>query len=186
MKKRVFFFLVLCSVFALASLAHAHKPHEHGRANMNIAVDGAQVTILLESPLTDLLSFGHAPATPEQRAQAREMVIRMHQEELFRLTPAAECRLERVALASELLDADLLDPNIPFDPDKSIVHCSDATCGDLDGEFVFMCGRPENLNSVDVLFFSAWPKIKRIRVQAVTPSGQRSANLTPRRNQVTW
>jgi len=186
MKKILLFLFVLCSASALVSLAHAHKAHEHGRANMNIAVDGAQVTILLESPLQSLLSFGHAPATPEQRTQVREMAIRMHQEELFRLTPAAECRLERVALAAEVLGADLLDPNIPFSPDEGIVQSSEATCDDLDAEFLFVCGKPENLNSVDVLLFSAWPKIERIRVQAVTPKGQRSANLTPRRNQVKW
>jgi len=189
MIKNSIFFSVLSSLLFLSSPAFAHKAHEHGVAKVNIAVDGAQVTIFLESPLVDLLSFGHAPATLEQCEQVKEMARRMHQSVLFRLTPAAECRLERVALASEVLAADLLDPNISLPvlcPGQSAAQSSGEVCNDLHVEFTFICGKPENLSSVNVLLFNDWPKLTRIDAQAVTPKGQRSASLTPKRHLVSW
>ena len=190
MKRLVWVCSVLCLLLLPVPLASAHKAHEHGRAKVNIVVDGSLVSIGLESPLDSLLSFEHVPATFEQRKQVKEMARRMHQAEtLFQLTPAAECRLERVALASEILDPVLLDPNIPLDPaqaDKSKAQSGKAEHADLDAEFFFTCGKPENLNSVNVLLFSVWPKMERIAVQAVTPKGQRAANLTPGRHLVSW
>jgi len=55
MIKNSIFFGLLCSLLFLAPFAHAHKAHEHGRAQMNIAVDGAQVAIYLESPLDNVV-----------------------------------------------------------------------------------------------------------------------------------
>ena len=181
--------LMMALMAALITLAHAHKAHEHGAAKVNIAVDGSQVNIALESPLDNLLPFEHSPVTLEQRKQVKDMAIRMHRETLFQLTPAAECRLEKVTLASEVFDAALLDPNISLDPDRADDEKGQSSKeghGDLDAEFFFVCGKPENLNSVGILLFSAWPKMERIRVQAITPRGQRSASLTPRRNQMKW
>ena len=182
--------LALSLVYFLISPARAHKAHDHGRAKINIAVDGAQVTILLESPLDNILSFEYAPVTLEQREQVKEMARRMHQaESLFRLTPAAQCRLERVTLASEVLDAALLDPNIPLDlaqTGKNMAQSGKGEHSDLDAEFSFICDKSEHLNSVDILLFSVWPKMEKIAVQATTPKGQRFVNLTPKRNQVKW
>ena len=196
MKRIIFFLSLLCFVPSLLPFAHAHEAHEHGAAKVNIAVDGAQVSITLESPLDNLLAFEHRPATQEQRGKVREMARRMHQAEtLFQLTPAAECRLEKVRLASEKLDATLLDPNIPLEPAPADggkgqsgkgKKAAKEEHGDLDADFVFKCAKPENLNSVDVLLFSAWPKIKKIEARAVTPKGQSAAGLTAKKHMIAW
>ena len=200
--KKMFCFLVwLCAIPAVFSLAAAHEAHEHGAAKMNIAVDGAQVSISLESPLVNFLPFEHIPATWEQRKQVKDMSGRMHRaEELFRLSPAAECRLREVSLESEKLDAALLDPAIPLDPAKSEsgreqnmqeqsgeeTKTGKEEHGDLDADFVFQCAKPEKLNSVDILLFTAWPGLEKIAVQAITPKGQRAARLTAKKHLVSW
>jgi hypothetical protein len=190
-KKTVLCLNMLCPLLMLLPLAHAHEAHEHGAAKMNITVDGAQVNISLESPLANLLSFEHVPATPEQRAQVRDMARRMHQAEtLFQFTPAAECRLEKVRLASEKLDAALLDPNASLDPTQTGggkgKKAAKEEHGDLDADFLFTCAKPEKLHSVDVLLFTAWPRLKRIEAQAVTPKGQRAARLSAKRHVLSW
>ena len=187
---------MLCLVPYLLSPAYAHEAHEHGAAKLNVAVDGEQVSIGLESPLANLLPFEHVPATPGQRRQVREMARRMHQAEtLFHLTPSAECRLEKVTLASERFDAALLDPNIPpeaaraggsKEPGGKGKKPAEEKHGDLDAEFVFVCAKPENLYSVEILLFSAWPRLQKMEAQAVTPKGQRAASLTCKKNVLSW
>ena len=176
---------MLCSrsAFAVSAFSGTANSGVHG-----IYLQFRGVSPLLLQAYTAHLGFEHAPVTPEQREQVREMARRMHQAEaLFLLSPAAECRLERVLLTSDVLDAALLDPSIPLDSVQASEGQADTGGhGDLDAKFFFICGKPENLNSLDVLLFSAYPGMKRISAQAVTPKGQRSANLTPRRNQVKW
>ena len=198
MKRMALCLGALCLAPFLISLAHAHKDkaHQHDAANVNIAVDGARVHIVLESPLANLLPFEHAPATLEQRQEVKEMARRMHQAEtLFQLTPAAECRLENVRLASEKLDAALLDPNSPLEPAQAAggkgqrgkgKKAAKEEHGDLDADFLFTCAKPDKLNSVDVLLFAAWPGLKRIEAQAVTPKGQRAAKLTAKKHLISW
>jgi hypothetical protein len=109
---------------------------------------------------------------------------------LFQFTPAAECRLEKVRLASEKLDAALLDPNAPLDPARTDggkgKKAAKEEHGDLDADFLFTCAKPEKLNSVDVLLFTAWPGLKRIETQAVTPKGQRAVRLTAKKHMLSW
>jgi hypothetical protein len=196
MKKMVFLLILLCSLctlLAIIPLAFGHKAHKHGAAKMNMAVDGARVSMDLECPLADILPFEHSPVTIEQQEQVKAMAGRMRQAEtLFQLTPAAECRLEKVTLASDKLDPALLDPQAAVseapagDGQEQNEEAAEEEHGDLDAEFIFMCLSPANLNSVDVLLFSAWPDLKTIEVQAITPKGQRAAKLTPKKNRISW
>ena len=59
--------LAACAALLAASPAVAHGPHEHGAARLNVAVDGAVVSIDLESPHANALPFEHASTTPAQR-----------------------------------------------------------------------------------------------------------------------
>jgi len=181
----------LCFLTAPLVSAHAHKAHEHGAAKLTIAVDGAKVSIGLESPLDNLLGFEHAPTTPDQRKRVKDMAVRMHQaEKLFQLTPAAECRLESVRLSSEKLDPALLDPKMPLEPAPAGSGAGKKAAkeehGDLDADFLFICAKPADLNSVEVLLFTAWPGMKKIDARAVTPKGQRAAGLSAKKRAISW
>ena len=186
-------FIILIALGWLPNLAQAHEAHEHGAAKLNIAVDGARVSLGLESPLANLLPFEHRPATPGQREQTRDLAFRLRQaENLFKLTPAAECRLTKVELESENLEPELLDPEATLfqavaddggDKSKAEEH---EEHGDLDADFTFLCAKPENLKGVDVLLFEAWPKIEKIEARAATPKGQRGATLSAQKHLFSW
>ena len=197
MPERVFF---LCLLYVLLlpmiPFVYAHEAHEHGAAQLNIAVDGAQVSISLESPLANLLPFEHIPTTAEQKKQVKNMARRMRQAAtLFQLTPAAECRFVMATLASDKLDAELLDPTIPLesaraDEGKAQSGKEKKTAkeehGDLDANFSFICAKPNDLNSVDIRLFAVWPNLEKIEVRAATPKGQRAAGLTAKKHVVSW
>lgn len=63
-------FIVLCAAAGVASAEDVRQldAHEHGAASLNIAVDGDQLLIELESPAANIVGFEHAPNDDQQRA----------------------------------------------------------------------------------------------------------------------
>lgn len=210
MKRTIF--LATCAALLAAVPALAHGPHEHGAANLNVAVDGSAVTIDLESPLANALPFEHTPSTPTQRETVQNMAATLHKaENIFILPSAAQCRLKEVTLESAALPAELLAASHAQHPAKSehgdhAAHGADRVAGkpehadhadhapdateaahaDLDASFVFECANADALKSMDVNLFAAWPALHELRVQLVSPTGQHAAELTAKAHTLKW
>jgi hypothetical protein len=123
--------LLTCApAFALGAEAHVH-----GQASLDVAVDGATLTLMLEAPADSLTGFEHAPGTDEEHATTAKMKeILTHADRLFLTTAAAECKLASVELHSLLL-GEAPEPG----------HEGHA---DLDGTFVMKCAHPEQLHDL--------------------------------------
>ena len=108
-------FVLFFPVFSLLALpVWGHGPHEHGVARLNVALEGQRLSIELDSPLANLLSFEHAPRTDPQQNEVRAMAARLRRAEtLFVPSGAASCRLASVALESGSLPGNLLDSAAP-------------------------------------------------------------------------
>ena len=194
MNKCIFSVTLFCFI-ALSSPAIAHGPHEHGVARKDVAVDGSVVEIGLESPLANALAFEHAPRTDTEREAVRSMAATLRNaENIFVLPAAAQCRLTSVSLCSGQLPPELLgektSPQTPpvesRDADGKREHENHAEHGDLDAAFVFTCARPEALHGMDVRLFSAWPALRELHVQMVTPVGQRAGELNDESHALAW
>jgi hypothetical protein len=190
----VSFAAALCAMILVspALSAPAHGPHEHGAARLDLAVEGASVTITLESPLANFLSFEHAPRTERQKEDARALVARLQQADgLFRLSGAAGCRLEKVTLEAEALEEILRESSSPGAArgggDEHAEHDGEeGEHSDLDAEYSFRCARPEVLHELEVALFSVWPGLRELDVRTVTPAGQGAAELTPEQPVIRW
>lgn len=157
----------------LPLLAHATGAHTHGIAKLQVAVDGATLTLALESPLDNLLGFEHLPRTEKQKAAVRAMSERLNQPgNLFLTTAAARCEPVSTKLESPVLEA-AKTPN------------GDGHA-DLDGEFVFKCAQPGELRGIDVKLFEAFPHLRRLDVQVVGARGQTAGRLTPAQRSISW
>ena len=192
--------LAACAALLAASPAVAHGPHEHGAARLNVAVDGAVVSIDLESPLANALPFEHAPTTPAQREAVQNMAATLHRaENIFIFPAAAQCRLKDVSLQSEALPAELLAANPAQQThaadqahadndshDNHDNHAAEAEHADMDASFTFECARPDALTGMDVALFSAWPALRELRVQLVSPAGQHAAELNDKAHTLKW
>lgn len=153
----------------------AADAHVHGKAALQLAIDGNRLQINLQSPLETLLGFEHMPRTPQQKTAVKAMENALRQaERLFRPTPAAACRLQSVALDSAVLGQD-----------KHPAHPHQAHA-DLDGEFVFSCGRVDALRDLEVNLFDAFPGLRELKAEAVTPRGQTAATLTSGQRRIGW
>lgn len=143
-----------------AHKGHSHKPHVHGLATLNVAVDGATLTVLLETPLDSLLGFEHRPRTAAQR-QAAEAVAQQLQQPAAWLRPdaAAQCTLTGTELG---LDA--LQPLQPGGKDND--HA------DVDATYTYTCAQPARLASLQLGLFDQFKRLQRIDAQVAGAQGQ--------------
>jgi len=168
-----------------STFAWGHGAHEHGVAQLDIALDGTELQIELDTPAVNLLGFEHAPRDARQEAVLGEAVDDLRDgARLFSLTPEARCVLRDARILSSLLpDDDGHDEgdHHAHDPD---VHGGDGHDGD-DHVDVFVawrfdCAAPAELGELGAqAFFERFPGTERLRVQAVTARGQTAAVLTP-------
>jgi hypothetical protein len=167
---------LLAAVLPLAAHeAGGHRQldaHVHGEALLDLAVEGPEVLIALTSPAANLVGFEHAPASEAERRRLSEALATLEQgEDLFRLTPAAECRLEEAVVETPLAGGE--------GHDHGHGHGNAEAHADVDATYRFTCARPDRLEGVEVGLFDTFPATARLRVQYVTEQGQSGADLTP-------
>ena len=163
---------------ALATLntAQAGKAHVHGVAKLDVAIEGNKLTVALESPLDSLLGFERAPRTDAERKAAADMLARLRSGgALFQADAAAQCVLSKAEVSAPVLEAVA----------KAAVPAVTTTSGkappnehaDLDASYEYTCAQPQQLRSLDLGLFDAFPRMQRIEVQVAGPQGQSKATL---------
>ncbi len=177
-------FASLLSLLAAASLPsaanaqHTHGAHEHGAAEVTVALDGQALVIELISPLDNLVGFEHAPANDTQRAALAEAGrLLSDADAMFALTAAAACRFEQ---------ADIESPWPMAAVAPAAGHADAAHAPPTRGEheevvvaYRYTCLQPAALQRIDVRAFARFPRLREIRAEHATARGQGAAVLTP-------
>lgn len=167
---------LLVAAPALAGQDHAHHAHVHGIAKLEVAVDGGNLSLHLESPMEGVLGFEHAPRNDKERAAVAEMRNKLADAgKLFAPTTAARCTLKSVQVEAPTLDAK---------PAASRNTASEHA--DLDADFLFVCAQPARLTGLDVRLFQAFPKMRRVEAQVVTAKGQKATRLSSKMRFLSW
>lgn len=153
-------------LLALAGTAvAAPHAHEHGVARLDVAVDGATLSIALDAPLDGFTGFERAPRTDAERRLAAEVLARLKDAAaLFRPDAAAGCSPTEVSV-----DAPALAPGAGPGGEHA----------DLDASYTFTCRSPQALRRIDLTLFDAFARLQRIEVQVAGARGQ--SKLTLRR-----
>ena len=154
--------MLLAHGLLASTLVCAAGAHEHGAVNLNVAVEGGKITLQMESPLENLLGFERAPRTDAERKSTAAMLTRLKAADtLFKIDPAAQCALASVELNSAALKLGTPEP-----------AAASGEHADLDATFVFTCQAGAKAGFIDVAFFDAFQRMRRIEVQVVTDKGQ--------------
>lgn len=160
-------------LFATTSLAWAGKAHQHGVAQLDVAVEPTRVALELDTPLDNLLGFERAPRTDAERAVVDKALARLRAPDgLFRIDSAAGCTLAKVSLVSAVLG--LAAPGV--DAAKA-AEAAKGEHAELNGRFEFTCKAGSRASFVEVNLFEAFAQLKRIELQLVLPRGQMKASL---------
>ena len=185
-----------CAVTVAALFWHAHAEaqgarrqhgtHAHGVSRLEVAVDGRELTLRLESPAEDVVGFEHAPRDARERdALARATATLKSADKLFQPSAEARCRLLEAAVTNDLEPAPAAPtaqaaptaPTAPAAPAKGA-----AAAGQDHAEFglaaTWSCEDASKLRHVDTTIFTAFPRMRRIDAQVATAAGQRSQALS--------
>jgi len=170
----------LSVTFALAP-AMAHEAHTHGIGKLDVAIEGATLSLHLDTPLANLVGFEHAARSDKDKKALRQMVAALNNAEaLFVTTPAAECHVISTKLKSSVLDEMEAKSTRKKTGQPKNAHA------DMDADYAFNCTHPEQLNDIDVKLFSTFGRFHQIDVQVVTPKRQSSRKLLPNRSRISW
>jgi hypothetical protein len=151
---------------ALGCPAH-EAAHVHGQVRLDVAVDGATLTLQMEAPLDSVLGFEHRARTPAERQAVAQMKAGLADTAaLFKPDAAAQCTAGPADLQSAL-----------FEPATGAAARGDEHM-DLDASYTFTCERPEQLKTVQLGLFERFTRIQRLDVQVATAQGQRKLTLT--------
>lgn len=132
-----------------AGAVHAHGPHVHGAAELDVAHDGHALTFFLRAPGASLLGFERAPKTDAERALLARL-RRDLQEPVSLLAPTSAA-------------------NCVAAPARAQFDGFDSTGGhaDIEAEIVFTCAAPEKLTGFSVPAFARYPALKSLKHKRV-------------------
>lgn len=177
-------FASLLALLAAASLPpgayaqHTHGAHEHGAAELTVALDGRELVVELISPLDNLVGFEHAPATDAQRAALAEAGRLLRDADaMFGVPAAAACGLEHADIDSPWPMA-VAAPAAEH-ADHAQARPTRADHEEVVATYRFTCARPAGLNRLEVRAFAQFPRLRELRVEHATARGQGAAVLTP-------
>ena len=153
---------LLCSAL-VASHAFAAGPHEHGVVKLDVSIEGTRVSLLMDSPLANLVGFERAPRTDAERQRVDTAISALQTvATMFRVDAAAGCTAGPVSMNASALESD---------------KGGDAAHADLDASYSFKCvkGAPAY---VDLRIFEAFPAVQRIDVQLQSGAKPTQRTLT--------
>ena len=167
-----------------------HDAHVHGIAALNLALEGQEVHVELDSPAANLVGFEHAPSSEADHAALDKAVATLKDgDRLFRFNAEARCRMEKADVTSALLDEEHDEHadkhSSDHDQEKKDGHDhekhedEEEAHSDIEAAYHFECDKPGKLTRLTVELFEAFPGTEKLKVQYVIESKQGAAELTP-------
>ena len=166
-----------------------HDAHVHGIGELNLALEGREVHVELDSPAANIVGFEHAPSSEADHAALDKAVATLKNgDQLFRFNKEAGCRLEDVQVASALIEEEH-EGHAKEDPDKHSHEekeghdheqdeHEDEVHSDIEAAYHFKCTEPDKIMQLSVEIFEAFPGTEKLKVQYVVESKQGAGELT--------
>ncbi|WP_345532572.1 DUF2796 domain-containing protein [Viridibacterium curvum] len=175
-------------LLTLSTTAFAAGGHSHGKAELDIALDGNTLTLALEAPLESLVGFERAPKNANEQERVKKAAEKLRAaDKLFVISADAACKLQSVKLASAVIDPALLgEAPAANAAGAKAAGAKEEGHADLDGEFVFRCDKPAAVKSVTVNLFDAFSLLQRVDARAASAKGQHAAKLNGKSRTLSW
>ena len=133
--------------------------HEHGGAKLNIAIDGKDATVELETPADGIVGFEHTAVTAadkkQQSAALDTLKNRIAEMVIFDRSIACTFTARKVAVEKD----------------------ADEDHSDVKAEFGVTCGKPPAGTTLRFGFSKIFPRIVDVEVQLLSDSEQTGAKI---------
>ena len=194
--KNIFIVLVCLFVsFQTSAQVRQKDSHEHGAANLMLAIEGDKLQIGIEVPSESLIGFEHFPKSRSDRENFNEAIkILSNPSKIFSTPDDAECLLTGLNVSQTLFSGEEEDEHghekkdeHGHDDHDEHGH-EDSEKGEIHSEFrsnySWNCLHTDEIDSIGNKLFSFFPRIEEIRVNWITTSGQGSLEIESGDNQI--
>jgi hypothetical protein len=133
------------------------QKHEHGKAELDAAVEGSTFTAELRIPADAIFGFERAPRTEKEKKTVADALTRLKSKaaELIALPAGSGCR---------------------FSPVEASVH-SEGGHQDVEATYTAKCDWALTEGQIGFAFGRFFPGIRELKIQLVTPNHQAAKTL---------
>ncbi|PAT41813.1 DUF2796 domain-containing protein [Vandammella animalimorsus] len=168
---------------------HAQRPHVHGVAHLDVALEGKQLLLELTSPQADITGFEHEARSKQDKEALRKARQQLKQAaSLFSPSAAAACELKKVDIDGLEHDHDHDHDDHPHGKKRDHDHDHDDKHehADVEVSYRFDCARPEALEAIEVQLAKTFTSLHTIEVQLAMPQGQFQRTLKSGQTRLSW
>lgn len=167
--------LLLCSPSNALS-QHSHAAHQHGIAQLAVAMDGSTLRIEFDSPLDNLVGFERPPRNAKEQQSLADADQTLRQaERLFVLPAAAACTVQQVQLTWPW----------PLNWGTAQSLKDGPQHSELEAVYELHCANAQALNTIEIKLFEAFPRLRTLRAESATEQGQKAVTLDRKRTTLT-
>ena len=153
--------------------------HEHGAAELTVALSGNEVAINLQTPAFNVLGFEYAPTSDAEKGLLEESVAVLEAGSLMQMNSDAQCTLTSATIQVDIADEEHEDEEYEDEEHSDDAH-EEETHSDIDVSYTLDCQQPDIIESLDAsALFEQFPNFEGIAVQWISDTQQSAANLTP-------
>ncbi len=198
MKNAALIFALLVPTAVFAQETRELGAHEHGHSALNIAIEGTQVAMELESPGADIVGFEYEAKTAEDRAKLDAAIAELSKPlSLFVLPAAAGCAVTSASAGlidehhgeDEAHDHDHDDAHKDHthedhaeenhaheEPDD---HAEDegAKHTEFHAEYLLSCTDPSAIDHIEFAYFETFPNALVVDVQMISDKGSQGFDV---------
>ncbi|MBR9871209.1 MAG: DUF2796 domain-containing protein [Gammaproteobacteria bacterium] len=166
--------ILTLGLYSVSTVAQQNlQAHQHGMAELQVAISGEQIDVLLLSPAYNLVGYEHPPRSAEQH-QTLESAVAWLKHTALVDTPHQQCTPEQSHVLTSWNDqhADHHGHGHDHDHDSS---------GHNDIEITqrLHCPGLSDINELQTELFDRFPGVEQLKAQWVSPQGQNGARLSP-------
>ncbi len=183
------FMVLVCLVVSFSFSAQASREkdsHEHGAANVMLAMEGEKLQLNFEVPSESLIGFEHFPKSQDQRWYFNEAIKSLLEpSKLFSIPADAECLLVGINVSQSLFAAkdehgheekdehghEEKDEHGHDESEKSEIH------SEFISKYHWNCEHLDEIDSIGSQLMNIFPRIEEIRVRWITKNNQGSIEL---------
>lgn len=175
-----------------------HGSHTHGVTQLNIAFEGTQLLIEMESPAANIVGFEYKPETAADKAALKAAMAQLAKPaQLFITNADAACQYAHHEVETSMQHDDHHDKHGAHEKhddhhdehgahEKHDAHHDEhhgehdeETHSDFTARYEFVCIHAADLKEIDVQLFTVFPKTQQVNVQYIGDGGQQAARLDP-------
>lgn len=167
---------VLCTILLTSTAAVAEEKrdldsHEHGVAQLNVAVEGKTVVMEFEAPGADIVGFEHPASSAEDKGKISAAISALEDlNKLVSFPAGANCAITEIK-------AELHSESEHSEEEGHDEHHAEAEQSEDEGhtefhaEYALNCENIQKIDEMTFPYFDTFKNAEEIEVQIVTESG---------------